>query len=95
MNVLFEIEDYNGKKISLTKEDWFHITFFHPEVSDVDEIKDAVIHPVAVKPSVNNSETVKCYYRYNKVKKRYLLVAVKYINEEGFIVTAHHKKKLP
>ncbi len=83
MSTLFEIEDYRVRKVCLRKKDWLHISFFHPEVS-VEEIKDAIICPTSVKPSVNSPESVKCYYRYNKVKKRYLLAAVKCSKSEAF-----------
>ena len=90
---VFVVEDKFGKKVLLTKESWSHINIFHPTVSRIDEIKDTLKHPTSVINSVNDVD-VKCFYRYNKTKKRYLLVVVKYLNGEGFIITAHYRKRI-
>ena len=94
MSILFEIKDRKHKKVRLTKQQWAHIIQEHPDVSNVEEIKDTILVPTAVKPSIYDPENAKWYYRYNKQKKRYMVVAVKYINEEGFIITAHYRRTI-
>ncbi len=94
MSNIFVVEDKFGKKIRLTKEGWRHIALFHPTVNDIEELKVALKYPTSVSPSIYDPDSVKGFYLYNKVKKTYLLVVVKYLNGEGFIITAHHKKKI-
>lgn len=93
MDVLF-IAGTGSRKIRLTKERWRHITREHPEVTDIEELKAAVQKPLTVTPSVYDPENVAWHYRYNKEKKRYLMVAVKYLNGDGFIITCHYTRKI-
>ena len=93
MNV-FEVEDKFGKNVRLTKERWQHITQEHPDIGDVEELKETLINPTSVKPSDREPEKVKWFYRFIKGEKMYLLVSVKYLNGEGFIITAHYTKKI-
>ena len=89
MALLFEIEDWNGKIIRLTTEQWAHITTEHPDVSNPEEVRETLLNPTLIKSSVKNPETAKGFYRYNKQKKMYLFIAVNYLNGEGFVITAH------
>ncbi len=93
MDVLFTLET-GSRKIRLTKERWRHITTEHPDVTDIEEIKATIQKPLTVTPSVYDPENVAWNYRYNKDKKRYLMVAVKYLNGEGFIITSHYTRKI-
>ena len=84
MTLLFEIEDRNGKLIRLTTEQWTHINEEHPDVSNPEEIREAILTPTLIKPSARNPENAKAFYRYNKEKKRYLFVAVNCSKSEAF-----------
>ncbi len=90
---LFEVTDKNGKEIRLTEKQWKHINQEHPNINDWRKIKEAVKRPTTIRTSTYNSE-VKWFYRWNKPGKRYLLVAVKYLNSEGFIITAYYTKDI-
>ncbi len=90
---MLEIKDKTGRKIRLTKESWKHITNEHPEITDFEEIKQTLINPLTIKTSTYNTD-VRWYYRLNKERKRYLMVSVKYLNGEGFVITAYYMRKI-
>ncbi|MBN1502183.1 hypothetical protein JW930_01445 [Candidatus Woesearchaeota archaeon] len=94
MNNLFEILDKSGRKIRLSKERWNHICREHPYISNLEELKLTMVNPLLIKPSRYDPEQVRWYYRYNKGKKLYLFVAVKYLNGDGFIITAYYVKNI-
>ena len=94
MSVLFEVWDKDGNKVRLTRERWNHITLEHPDVSSFEKVKDVILHPTAVRPSDRQPDSVKWFYKFNKVEKLYLLVSVKYLNGEGFIITSHYTSKI-
>jgi hypothetical protein len=93
MDHIFEIPDKNNKIIYLPKERWRHIRTEHPYIINPDEIKKVLINPDKITES-DRDETVRWYYLYNKNKKRYLKVSVKYLNNHGFVITAHFTTKI-
>ncbi len=92
MHAIFEIKDKTGRKIRLTKEQWGHIKQFHFNIT-VEDIESTLTKPTAIMSSDRDPEA-KWYYRYNKNYKNYLMVSVKYLNGEGFVITAHHVDKI-
>lgn len=94
MPLIFEIFDKTRRKLRLTMERWKHIAQEHPNIENIDEIKEALISPTRIKPSHYDSEEVSYYYRYNKEKRRYLMIAVKYLNGDGFIITAYYTRNI-
>lgn len=90
---IFVVEDKTNRKIRLTKERWKHIVNEHPELS-VEEIKETLMNPLMIKSSKYDPKYVRWYYKFNKTKKRYIFVSVKYLNGEGFIITAHYMRKI-
>ncbi|MBI2449595.1 hypothetical protein HYV49_04840 [Candidatus Pacearchaeota archaeon] len=94
MDVIFEVTDKTGRKIRLTKERWAHILKYHPYLSNsLEEIKEALIKPLIIVPS-KDDENKYHYYRPLKDISGYLLVSVKYLNNEGFIPTAFWTSKI-
>ena len=95
MKVL-EINDKTGKKVYLTNERYRHI-LKHPHTHNIlEEIRETLETPLKV-VDYTLEEEIKFYYRYYKEKKskaRFLRVIVKYLNGEGFIVTAHYIDKI-
>ena len=86
---IFEVKDKTGRKIYLTKERWTHINIEHPEVSHYFFILEEVLtNPLRI-TDYENDEKVKYYYRYLKNVKKYLLLIVKYLNGEGYIITSY------
>ena len=94
---LFEVTDKSGRTIYITRERWSHIASEHPAVADrVEEIKEALSTPLAIRESENDPK-VRLYYRYYKnikLKEKYLLVVVKYLNGEGVIITSHYVNRI-
>ena len=94
---IFEVKDKSGRMIHLSNERWKHINQDHPEVAHhLEEIKDTLENPVKI-ASYSIDENVKYYYRYFKERKsraRHLLVIVKYLNGNGFIITSYFVKSI-
>jgi len=94
MTHIFEVTDKSGRRIRLPKERWKHIQVEHSRISDLEELKKALINPLKITQSKYDPENVCYYYSYNKNFKRYLFVAVKYLNGDGFIITSYHMRKI-
>lgn len=96
MNV-FEVIDKTGKKIRLTKRQWSQVTMKHPYMSAyLEEMKETVCKPDAI-TSYSLDENIRYYYRYFKhIKSRnkYLLVVIKYLNGDGFVITSYFENKI-
>ena len=91
---LFEITDKSGRKLRLTKRQWSHIRKKHPEVENFEDIEQTLKNPLKI---INYSldETIAYYYKYFKHRifsDKYLLVLVKYLNGEGYIITAYFEE---
>lgn len=50
-----------------------------------------IINPTARK---KHSDVITKFYRFLKDKKRYIMVAVKILNHEGFVITAYQTLKI-
>ncbi len=93
MNYIFEIIDKSKRKIHLSKERWKHIKINHPNIVNMEEIKLALTNPTKIISS-DRDMNVKWYYLYNKSKKLYLMVSVKYLNKKGYIITAFYRSTI-
>jgi len=95
MNLIFEIVDKMGKEIRLTKERWNHIMKKHPEVQHEELIKETLQKPDKI-TDIHDDETIKYYYKYYKHRTldKYLLVLVKYLNGEGYVLSAYYEDKI-
>ncbi len=94
MNILFEVKDKRGRTIYLTDERWRHIISEHPGLSkDFENLRDTLIGSQIIIKS-RYDEKVCFYYSYIKEKNKYLLVAVKYLNGKGFVITSFYVNKL-
>ena len=91
---IFEIKDKYGKKVKLPRERWNHITSEHPQLVNVLEVMiDTILNPTFLKQSPHD-RNVKYYYKKIKEKRRYLMVAVKYLNGEGYVITSFYTRKI-
>jgi len=93
MDYIFEIIDKSGRRIKLTNKQWKHIRIDHPDVDD-EEIKQTLQEPVKI---FGEKKKKYFYYRYFKNHQspaKFLRVIVKYLNEEGFVITAYFVKNL-
>lgn len=93
MNYVFEVTDKNRRKIHLSKERWKHIRIEHSEIIKPEEIEKVIISPDKIISS-DRDPNVNWYFLYNKQRKRYLKVSVKYLNGEGYIITSHYTTKI-
>lgn len=96
MNV-FEVIDKTGRRIRSTEKQMNHILRKHPQIANYqDEIIDTLINPLKI-TDYGLDEDVRYYYKYLKNRispEKYLLVVVKYLNGEGFIITAYFEKDI-
>lgn len=95
MNI-FEIQSPLNKKLRLTKIQWEHITLKHKELKNQQsKLIDALQDPDFVLYSQNDDN-----YQYHKwfsktpVSEKHLLVVVKHLNGEGFVITAFFLSKV-
>ena len=92
---LFEITDKNGKKIRLAKERWSHIRIEHPNVENQEEIIETLQKPDKIlKDEREEVENFFKYFKHKKWKSKFLKVVVKYLNGEGFILSAHFVRNI-
>ena len=97
MNYFFEIIDKSGRKIRLANYAWKHITKKHPMMADyIEEMQLALKNPTAITNSLVDND-VYHYYLYLKNKKganKYLFLSVKYLNDEGFVISSYFEDKI-
>ena len=91
MDIIFEITDKSKRRIHLSKERWKHIRKKHPEVEDSEMLKETIQNPDKITDNTLD-ETINYYFKHYKDKalpNRYLRIAVKYLNNSGYIITAY------
>jgi hypothetical protein len=97
MNFIFKIKDKSGKDIHLSAERWKHIKN-HPHMDEnkLEDIKATIQNPMAIRYNEDDEE-VRCFYREYKnmlPSEKYLLVSVKYLNGNGFVITSFFTNKI-
>ena len=97
MVFVFEIKDKTDRIIHLSKERLKHI-LRHPHMDEnqLEIIKDTIINPMTIR-YFEEDEYVRYFYKHfknNPSEERYLLVSVKYLNGEGFIITSFFTDKI-
>ena len=94
---IFEIIDKSGKIIYLTNERWGHINEEHPEIFlYLNYFEDILKNPTKIKV-YECDESISYYYKYFKnrdASAKYLLLIVKYLNGEAFIITAYFVRNI-
>ena len=97
MEKIFEINDKSGRNIYLSRERWAHLNQEHPEIAPYsEEIKETLKNPLKI-ALYEYDRDVRYYYRYLKERNseaKFMLVLVKYLNGEGFIITAYFVKRI-
>ncbi|MBI4145867.1 hypothetical protein HY489_00860 [Candidatus Woesearchaeota archaeon] len=96
MRVL-ECIDKTKRRIYLTSERWSHLSGEHPEVVPyLNQFEEVLKQPLQI-TSFTGDTTVAYYYKHAKDRpcaSKHLLLVVKYLNGEGFIITGYFVKKL-
>ena len=94
MNLIFKIKDKSGRLVHLSKERWIHIIQEHPELTNkIESIKETILNPTTIK-TYSYEINIKHFYSWNKISKKYLIVIVKYLNGNGFVITSFYTRKL-
>ena len=95
MDKIFDVRDKNGRLIYLSFWRWKdNILAEHPYLSNsLEDIKETLIKPTAILLSKYDLN-VRYYYRWMKERKEYLMVAVKYLNSVGFVITCCYRKNM-
>ena len=89
MEIVFDTIDKTGRRIRLTKSQWSHIRRDQPDVQEED-VEKTVINPIKiVQTRKPNKFFYYYYYKDRKGKSKYLRVIARYLNGDGFVVTAY------
>ncbi len=90
MEIIFEVIDKKGRKIRLTKKQWSHIRIEHKDFIEQEDIKKAITNSIKiVSHEIEDVQDHYLYFKHRKSRSKYLKVVVKYLNGEGFIITAY------
>lgn len=81
------------RRIHLSDKQWKHIMQFHSNVDNPEKIKEVLLNPLTIKEDKFDN-FLKYFYKYDKTKNMYMIVSVKYLNGEGFVITSFYVKKI-
>jgi len=90
MDNIFEITDKTERKIRLTNTQFRHVICHKGMENYIEEIQDTLKSPLKIVP--HETGDLYKYYKYYKDRKqkaKYLQVVVKYLNGDGFVLTAY------
>lgn len=96
MEKIFVIKDKTGRSVHLSKERFKHILKHSKMSNQIENIKLVIENPDTIKYFIED-EQVRYFYKafkQNDPSERYLLVSVKYLNGEGFVITAFFTNKI-
>jgi len=96
MSYIFEIIDKTGRKIHLTRERWKY-TQKHPHMHEhLESIKITLTQPLTIRHNEEDQTVIFFYKEFKQMdpSERYLLVSVKYLNGEGFVITSFFTNKI-
>jgi hypothetical protein len=92
----FEVfTDYKGRAIRLTNERWDHI-LEHPEMIEQRERLMETLSAPALVISTTKDDAIHTYHRFYEVTpvtSKYLIVAVKIMEDDAFVVTAFYSSR--
>jgi bifunctional N-acetylglucosamine-1-phosphate-uridyltransferase/glucosamine-1-phosphate-acetyltransferase GlmU-like protein len=92
---MIKLKDYQGRVVRLTQERLYHI-LEHPEMQDQEaRISETLLMPDSVILSHNGAQ-VKLYhklYTQTPVTQKYLMVVVKILQDDAFVITAFFTDK--
>ena len=93
-NHILEVVDKSRRKIHLSKKQWAHIRKKHPEIENLEMLKEGIesfdkVTSQSFDPTVRYFRK---YFKHRKALNKFLCIAVKYLNGEGYIITAYFDK---
>ncbi len=87
------VEDPEGRQVRLPEERWRHICARHPEMETLlENVQETVRQPDTVADSDTDPESVKLYHKRFPglgLGNGWVRVAVKYLDDDAFILTAY------
>lgn len=97
MPFLLETTDKSGRKIHLTTERWTHINTEHPEISAYfNDFEEVLKNPTKI-ITYFYDDNIRYFYKYFKQRKsssKFLLLIVKYLNGNGFIISGYFVNRI-
>ncbi len=93
---VFEVVSKMGKKIRLTEVQWAHTSSKHPELENqIDNMITTLQEPDYVYHSTKeeNFHYLKLFEQ-TPVTEKYLLLIIKHLNDEGFVITGFFVSKI-
>ena len=95
MNNIFEIVDKTERKIRLTKTQFRHIICHKGMENEIEKIKETLITPLRIDShKTGELYDYSRYYKDRQKKAKFLQVVVKYLNGEGFVITAYFVRNI-
>ena len=96
MSFIFDVTDKTGRKIHLTDERWKHIRKKHPEIESSELLQEAIeksdkITNTHLDPKVNYFWK---HYKNRLGHDKFLLVVVKYLNGDGYVLSSYYEDKI-
>jgi hypothetical protein len=88
--------DHRGRSIRLSNERWQHI-LGHPEITGQQERIGETLSAPDIVIATPQDDSVHVYHRlYDKtpVTRKYLVVAVKYLEKDAFVLTAYFTSRV-
>ena len=95
MSFIFEVTDKTGRKIHLTDERWKHIRKKHPEMEISELLQETIEKPDKITNTHLDSK-VNYFWKHYKNRSgsdKFLLVVVKYLNGDGYVLSSYYKDK--
>ena len=95
-DVIFTLRDILNREIRLTKNRYEHILERAEMHNQEERIKETLKSPDIIKLS-NHADDVLLYYKLyetSPVTRKYLVVIVKILNGDGFIITAFYTDRI-
>ncbi|MBI4141195.1 hypothetical protein HY485_05150 [Candidatus Woesearchaeota archaeon] len=93
MTSVITVKDKTNRIIVLSQEQWGHITEHHEMTNQTERIVETLEQPDKIITSPEDS-SLNYYFKHYKASGRFLLVAAKYLNGTGFIITAFYTTKI-
>lgn len=88
---LFTVKDPRGQEVRLTENCYqFHILLEHPELSDVNQVAEAIESPDFIAQDAVEPQRLVYYRTYQAHPQRWIKVVV----EQGEVVTAYKVRRL-
>jgi len=90
VGIVFEVIDRAGRGVHLSMERWGeHIKLEHPDIENPEEIRQTILNPDKIIKQDGFIYNYYKFFKHKKLKLKYLKVIVNYLNDIGFVVTAH------